>query len=71
MMVIDFTSTISFLLSLYLLLVFALWIRYNFNDKKIDYETSSFQQCPYCTYIFFDSRNSRVKTCPKCKSLLG
>ena len=72
MIALDFTLAISLILSFALLLVFGLWIRYNFIDNnKIDYQTNFFQQCPYCTHIFFDYRQSGVKICPKCKSLLG
>ena len=72
MIAIDFSLAISLILSFALLLVFGLWIRYNFtNSKRIDYQTNFFQQCPYCTYIFFDYRDHGVKICPKCKSLLG
>lgn len=72
MIVLDLISTISALLSVFLCLVFSLWIRYNFiEDRKIDYRISSFEQCPYCTHIFFDYQKGSVKVCPKCKSLLG
>ena len=72
MITVDLSLFVSLLFSLGLLLVFGLWIRYNFfNDREIDYQMQFFQQCPYCTYIFFDYRNSRMKTCPKCKSLVG
>lgn len=72
MITVDFTLFVSLLLSFSLLLVFGLWIRYNFfRDQEIDDQTHFLQQCPYCTYIFFDYHNRRVKTCPKCKSLLS
>ena len=73
MMAIDFALAVTLVVSFALFLVFAFWIRYNFNDqdKNIDYQVNSFQQCSYCTYIFFDYRNRRVKMCPNCKSLLG
>jgi hypothetical protein len=72
MITVEFTLFISLILSFGLLLVFVLWIRYNFfNSKEIDDQIHFFQQCPYCTHIFFDYEDRRVKTCPKCKSLLG
>jgi len=72
MIALDLISAASLLLSFFLFLVFSLWIRYNFiKDKKADYGIGSFEQCPYCTHIFFDYLKDTVRVCPKCKSLLG
>lgn len=41
-------------------LVFAFWIFYNLRRNGILNETKYLQQCPYCTYIFFDYTSDAV-----------
>ena len=29
------------------------------------------EQCPYCTYLFFNITNAPLKVCPRCKSYIS
>jgi len=62
MIKIDFSSAISVYLCLSIFLVFILWIFYNYRKGGILNETKYLQQCPYCTYMFF---NYTPETSPK------
>lgn len=54
MLKINFSSAISIYLCFSIFLVFTFWIFYNFRRNGILNETRYLQQCPYCTYIFFN-----------------
>lgn len=54
MIKIDFSSAISIYLSFSIFLVFILWVFYNYRKGGILNETKYLQQCPYCTYMFFN-----------------
>ena len=51
---ISFSSAIAFHLCFSIFLVFTLWIFYNSRRYGISKETKYLQQCPYCTYLFFE-----------------
>jgi len=51
---IDFSSAISAYLCFSIFLVFILWVFYNQRKGDITNETKYLQQCPYCTYMFFN-----------------
>jgi predicted Zn-ribbon and HTH transcriptional regulator len=34
------------------------------------HEMKYFQQCSYCTFVFFNYRNREVHICPRCKSYI-
>lgn len=71
MIKLDFSLAVTILLLIPLVLVFGLWIFYNFYRKQDwDLETAYFHQCPYCTFIFFDYQSKAVKSCPRCHSLV-
>ena len=54
MIKIDFSSAVSIYLSFSIFLVFILWVFYNYRKGGILNETKYLQQCPYCTYMFFN-----------------
>jgi len=54
MIKIDFSSAISVYLCFSIFLVFILWVFYNYSKGGILNETKYLQQCPYCTYMFFN-----------------
>lgn len=66
MIKIDFSSAISLYLSFSIFLVFALWIFYNYRKSDILNEAKYLQQCPYCTYMFF---NYAPETPPKAQDI--
>jgi len=66
MIKIDFSSAISIYLCLSIFLVFILWIFYNYRRDGILNETKYLQQCPYCTYMFF---NYALETSPKVQDI--
>jgi len=68
MIKIDFSSAISVYLSFSIFLVFILWIFYNYHKSGIFNETKYLQQCPYCTYMFF---NYAPETSPKSQDMKG
>ena len=53
-------------------LVIGHWIFYTFRkEKDIFNDTKFFQECPYCTYIFFNYyEEGDLKMCPKCQSYI-
>jgi len=54
MIKINFSSAISIYLCFSIILVFIAWVFYNYRKDGISSETKDLQQCPYCTYIFFN-----------------
>ena len=72
MIKIEFPIAIAIFISVPLILVFLSWIFYNLKrEKKRSNELEYFQQCPYCTYVFFDYSEKALKTCPHCQSLIA
>jgi hypothetical protein len=61
MIKISFSSAISIYLSVSIFLVFALWVFYNYYRSGISNETKYLQQCPYCTYLFFNYQSEDSK----------
>jgi len=59
MIKINFSYAISLYLCISIIVVFIVWIFYNYRRDGILNETKYLQQCPYCTYIFF-SNASRI-----------
>jgi len=57
---INFSSAISVYLCSSIFLVFVFWIFYNLHRNSVLNETKYLQQCPYCTYIFFNYTSSTV-----------
>jgi len=61
MIKINFSSAISIYLCFSIFLVFVLWVFYNYYRNGILNETKYLQQCPYCTYVFFDYKSKDLK----------
>lgn len=71
MIKLDFAIAVSIFLSIPLALVFIPWMFYNCREDGEGLDQSQYvQQCPYCTYIFFDYQKVQLKTCPRCHSLI-
>ena len=51
-------------------LFFALWVLFEEKDKFKSFGTSRelIWQCSICTYIYLNSRNDVISTCPRCGS---
>ena len=61
-------------LSVPLVVIFALWIFYNFpggKEKAAADSVEQVQQCPYCTYVFVSDKKGGVVMCPRCKSYIA
>ncbi|OGX33464.1 MAG: hypothetical protein A2787_08930 [Omnitrophica WOR_2 bacterium RIFCSPHIGHO2_01_FULL_48_9] len=71
MIKIDLSLAVSCYLFFTLLLVCALWIFYNWDKgSSLAQQSQYMEQCPYCTYVFFNYRQAKVALCPRCKSYL-
>lgn len=71
MIKIDFALAVSFYLFLAIALVCGLWIFYNLGKEYPLSDKSDYvEQCPYCTYVFFNYRAKQISVCPRCKSYL-
>ena len=71
MIKIDFNVAIAAYLFLTIIVVMARWIFYNwYRDSNKGADTQYMEQCPYCTYVFFDFQRAELKICPRCKSLI-
>ena len=69
---IDAVQFISCALSIFLLLVFILWIFYNYKDSgKLSDNSENLAQCPYCTFVFFEYKKEALSVCPRCKSYIN
>ncbi|OGX08195.1 MAG: hypothetical protein A2Y03_03100 [Omnitrophica WOR_2 bacterium GWF2_38_59] len=71
MIKIDINIAISVFLSLSILLVFTVWLFYNYKRSSILSEINELEQCPYCAHIFPKDKDSELKNCPQCKSYLS
>ena len=68
---IDFSWAISIYTFLMISLVIGHWVFYTFlKDKDVFDDTKFFQECPYCTHIFFSYEENGLKMCPKCQSYI-
>lgn len=68
-MTLDIYTAIALYLFVTVVLVMASWIFYNWDkDKPLGEQQQFLEQCPYCTFVFFDYKNSNIKICPNCKS---
>ncbi len=70
-MTIEFSTLVSFLILLPLILVFPRWLFYNQNrETKTKLDMRSFEQCPYCSRVFFAKEKKDILSCPHCRSLM-
>ena len=72
MITINFSDAISAYLCGALLLVFGLWIFYNYREphRRLSDDTEKITQCPYCSYVFINQQKSEIFSCPECKSYI-
>ena len=71
MITVDIFLAIAVFLSVFLCVVFIVWIFYNFyNEKTADHDIESVHQCPYCTYVFVNHSKQDVLVCPRCWSYI-
>ncbi|HLF18498.1 MAG TPA: hypothetical protein VI749_06340 [Candidatus Omnitrophota bacterium] len=69
MIKIDLILAVAIYCSLSILLVFVLWVFYNYNKEKlIGNDSLHLEQCNFCTHIFFNYLDKEIVICPLCKS---
>ncbi|MFA5060222.1 MAG: hypothetical protein WC676_06295 [Candidatus Omnitrophota bacterium] len=72
MISLDLSAAVAAYLFSVILLVIGIWIFYNYStEKKGQGDAQYLQQCPFCTHVFFDYENSKVKICPRCESYIA
>lgn len=72
MIKIDFFWAIAVYIFLMISLVIGHWIFYTSRkEKDVFNDTKFFQECPYCTYMFFNEEEGDRKMCPKCHSYMN
>ena len=68
---IDLDIGIALYLFLTVSLVLMMWMSYNYSkDKPLTNQQKDLEQCPFCTFVFFDYKKLNVKICPNCKSYI-
>ena len=71
MITIDFAFAVAIFLFVAILLVIGWWIFYTYKDEEsMRIESKNLQQCPYCTYLFFDYSADNFAICPRCESYI-
>jgi len=72
MIKLDFSLTIIIITSLIPVLVICWWIFYTMKrNEALLSSHETVEQCPFCTYLFFESNHKPLSKCPRCQSLLG
>ncbi|MCD4779372.1 MAG: hypothetical protein K8S27_02325 [Candidatus Omnitrophica bacterium] len=71
MITLSFSFAISFFLSLWISIVFVMWILYNDHDSYVLKELLKVVQCPYCTHVFWGMADKELSSCPHCKSYVN
>jgi len=71
MIKVQFTEAIAIYLCFSIVLVFIVWMSYNYRERSLLNHPRFLRQCHYCTYIFFYYRESGSVICPRCKSYLN
>ena len=72
MIKINFTWAMAGLATIFPILVLWSWIFYTkIKSKNLAGDSSDLEQCPFCTYLFFDFDKRHFKNCPRCHSLIG
>jgi hypothetical protein len=70
MIIIDLNTAIAVFFSVCFVLVFGMWVVYNFSgEKSRGFTEARIIQCPYCTHCFSDHDDALMR-CPKCKSII-
>ena len=72
MIKIDFVLAITAGMSVANPVVLISWIVYTLR-KENDFvlKLKNLEQCPYCTYLFFDDGDTHFKMCPRCESYIS
>lgn len=71
MIKLEISLAISLFLSFPIILVFTLWMFYNYyQEDSLMQKTKDLHQCPYCTYFFFYYQETPWLCCPRCKSYI-
>jgi phage FluMu protein Com len=70
---IDLIQFISLIITFALVLVFVLWMTYNYREgDELLERTDDLVQCPFCTFVFFQyKKGAEVSICPRCKSYMN
>ena len=68
MISINLDIAISSFFLVIIFLVISLWFRYTKEKNNKLRKSAYFAQCPYCSYVFFDFTNKKIKVCPRCQS---
>ncbi len=71
MITFDFTWSMTALISLVPILVMWCWIFYTRHEDQDNIEHSHLEQCPYCTYFFYNFAHKKIMSCPRCQSLIS
>jgi len=71
MITIELSFAIGLFILISFLLVFMLWIFYNYRESSTFNELKYLLQCPYCTYVFFNYKEKEMLVCPRCKSYIS
>jgi uncharacterized paraquat-inducible protein A len=72
MIYLDFHTAVTLLLALPLVIIFVLWLFYNFHqDTVYRYPIEGLHQCPFCTYVFMVFAPQPLLKCPRCQSLIS
>lgn len=70
MIPINLDIAISIFFSTIIILVISFWFRYTIDKNTKEKKSVYFTQCPYCSYVFFDFTDQKIKTCPRCQSYI-
>ena len=73
MIKVDFYLAITIFTLIPCILVFIPWVFYTSpSNEKVEDHAENLQQCPYCTYIFFDYyQQDQIAVCPRCHSFIS
>ena len=67
---IDFSVFFCYYLSVFFVVFLGVWFlgRSPFSRRKALLQAHQIWQCSVCTYVYFESRNLKISTCPLCGS---
>jgi len=70
MIKIEFSLAVALYIIITVCLALAAWLVFEKKEglKKFPSEKEFFWQCAICTYVYVDSRHSRISQCPRCGS---
>lgn len=70
MVKVEFSLAVALYLLLTVCLVLLAWLIFEKKKvfKKFSSEKDFFWQCSICTYVYVDSRHTKISQCPRCGS---